>query len=179
MWKRKNERSQGERKGDTEKWTKEPVFRGNSVIVKRQKKHKILRRVEGQQPQNHVQCFFVVVPLVSSWSPIVFVYLVHCKSVAHLVFCTCGLCLSSFWWLCFVFCFHVCVYCALCFWFCCFSFLHFLFVWPKTRANHRISEMFVLMFRFGACILAVSVDPAKNPYSDQRWKWYLFHFYGS
>ena len=41
-------------------------------------------------------------------------------------------CFSSFWWLCFVFCFHVCLYCALCFWFCCFSFLHFLIVWPKN-----------------------------------------------
>ena len=109
---------------------KNPFSGENSVIVKN-KKHKILRRVEGQQPQNHVQGFFVV-PLVSSWSPIVFVYLVHCKSVVHLVFLLLVFCFSSFWWLCFVFCFHVCLYCALCFWFCCFSFLHFLIVWPKN-----------------------------------------------
>ena len=62
------------------------LFSGENSVIVKDKKHKILRRVEGQQPQNHVQGFFVVVPLVSSWSPIVFVYLVHCKSVAHLVF---------------------------------------------------------------------------------------------
>ena len=37
--------------------------------------------------------FFLVVPLVSSWSPIVFVYLVHCKSVTHLVFLLSVFCL--------------------------------------------------------------------------------------
>ena len=53
---------------------------------KKTQKHKILRRVEGQQPQKTRAMFFVFVPLVSSWSPIVFEYLVHCKSVTHLVF---------------------------------------------------------------------------------------------
>ena len=58
--------------------------RKNSVFVK-DTKPKILRRVEGQQPKTTRAGFFLV-PLVSSWSRIVFVYLVHYKSVTHLVF---------------------------------------------------------------------------------------------
>ena len=136
-------------------------------MCKKDKKHKILRRVEGQQPQNTRARFFVFVPLVSSWSPIVFVYLVHCKSVTHLVFC----------FRCFVFFFLVVGFrflfpslsllCSL--------FLILLFLFPafslcvtKNRSNHRISEIFILMFCFGACILALSFGPAKNPYSAQR-----------
>ena len=53
----------------------------------------------------------------------------------------------------------------------CSLFLILLFLFPafshcvtkKPRSNHRISEMFVLIFRFGACILAVSLGPAKKP----------------
>ena len=45
-----------------------------------------------------------------------------------------------------------------------FFFLHFSLCDQKTRSNHRISEMLILMFCFGACILAFSLGPAKNPY---------------
>ena len=75
-------------------------------------------------PKHTCRVLFVV-PLVSSRSRIVFVYLVHWKK-----------CHSSFfffsWWLCFVLCFHFCFYCALCFWFCCF-----FFVWPKNQIKSQ------------------------------------------
>ena len=49
----RNERSQGERKGDTEKWTKITLFQGkNSVFVKRPEKTKKNKKVEGELPQN-------------------------------------------------------------------------------------------------------------------------------
>ena len=46
--------------------------------------------------------------------------------------------------------------------FCCFFFC-ILLCDQKSRSNHRISEMFILMFCFGACILAFSLGPAKTP----------------
>ena len=57
-WKRKRERSQRERKGDAEREQNNPFAGENPVWVKRQKQ-KILRRVEGQQPQNTHGGFFL------------------------------------------------------------------------------------------------------------------------
>ena len=62
---------------------------GKQCFCKRQKNTKYLEGLKANSPKTHVQGFFVV-PLVSSWSRIVFVYLVHCKSVTHLVFFTFG-----------------------------------------------------------------------------------------
>ena len=130
-------------------------------------KTQILRRVEGQQPQNTRAVFFVV-PLVPSWSPIVFVYLIHCKSVTHLVFFTFGVLFFFFLVVVFRFLFpFLPLLCSLfliqLFFSCSFSLCD-----PKPRSNYRISEMLILMFCFGACILARSLGPAKNPYSAQR-----------
>ena len=146
---------------------KNPFSGENSVIVK-DKKHKILRRVEGQQPQDHVQVF-----LLSLWSPhghISSSYTLFIAKVSLILF---------FLLLVFVFLFFggcVSFFLFPCLSLLCSLFLILLFLFPafshcvtkKPRSNHRISEMFVLMFRFGACILAVSLGPAKNPYSDQN-----------
>ena len=134
----------------------------NSVFVKG-KKHKILRRVEGQQAQNTRAGFFCC-PLglfMVTYRLRMPCSLQKCHSS---FFFTLVFCFSSFWWLCFVFCFHVCLYCA----FCKLDFVVFFFfcilLWDqKSRSNHRISEMFILMFCFGACILAFSLGPAKTP----------------
>ena len=173
---RETESEKGEVKEAKEKtgrhWEMNKITRvqGKNSVLWKDKKHKILRRVEGQQPPKHIQFVFVLVPLVSSWSPIVFVYLVHCKSVTHLdSFLLSVFCFFLFLVVVFRFLFpSLSLLCSL------FLILLFLFpafslcVTPKTRSNHRISEMFILMFCFGACILALWLGPAKNPYSAQR-----------
>ena len=51
---KRSERSQGERKGGTEKWTKITLFQGEKQCFckKTPKNKKIIRRVEGQLPKN-------------------------------------------------------------------------------------------------------------------------------
>ena len=160
------------KKGRHSEMNKITRFQGkNSVFVKRQTTQNTKKGRRPTAPKKHVQLFIVFVPLVSSWSPIVFVYLVHCKSVTHLVFFLHFRCFVFFssWWLCFGLLFpSSSLLCSL--------FLIMLFLFPafslsmtqKTRSNHRIFAMFILMFCFGACILALWLGPAKNPYSAQR-----------
>ena len=138
------------------------------MFVKRQKTPKYQEGLKTNSPKTHVQGFFVV-PLVSSWSPIVFVYLVHCKSVTHLV-------IFYFW--CFVFLllggcvsFFVSIFVFIVLFVldsvvslsCIFSLCD-----QKLRSNHKIFKTLISMFCFGACILALSLGPAKNPCSAQR-----------
>ena len=145
-------------------------FQGKSSVFVKDKKHKILRRVEGQQPPKHTCRGFFCCPsglLMVTYRLRKPCSLQKCHSSCYFFYFWC-FCLPSFWWLCFVFSFHLCLYCALCFWFSCFSFLHFLFVWPKSQIKSQNIETLILMFCFGTCILALSLGPAKNPYSAQR-----------
>ena len=158
---------------------KNPFSGENSVIVKRQKTQNTKKGWRPTAPRPRAGFFCCPFGLLM---------------VTYRLRIPCSLqkCRSSCFFLLLVFCFSFFGGCVSFFLFPCLSllcslFLILLFLFPafshcvtkKPRSNHRISEMFVLMFRFGACILAVSLGPAKNPYSDQRWKWYLFHFYGS
>ena len=138
-------------------------FQGKNSVFVKTKKHKILRRVEGQQPQNTRAGFFCC-PfglLMVTYRLRMPCSLQKCHSSCFLLLV---FCFSSSWWLCFVVCFHVCLYCAFCKLDFVVSFSAFFLCDQKTRSNHRISEMFILMFCFGACILAFSLGPAKNPY---------------
>ena len=130
------------------------------------KKQKKQNTKKGWRPtaSKHTCRFFFVVPLVYSWSCIVFVYLVHCKSVTHLVFFTFGVLCFFFLVVVFRLLFPFLSFLCSLFLILLFMFLHFSLCDQKTRSNHRISEMFILMFCFGACILAFSLGPAKNPY---------------
>ena len=139
-------------------------FQGkNSVFIKKQKTQNTKK---GWRPtaSKHTCRFFFVVPLVYSWSCIVFVYLVHCKNVTHLVLFTFGVLCFFFLVVVFRLLFPFLSFLCSLFLILLFMFLHFSLCDQKTRSNHRISEMFILMFCFGACILAFSLGPAKNPY---------------
>ena len=143
-------------------------FQGKNSVFAKDKKHKILRRVEGQQPQNTRAGFF----LLSLWSPHGHVsssYTLFIANVSLILFffffrsfvsLLLGGCVSFFVSI-FVFIglfvFDFVVY-----------FSAFSLCEQKTRSNHRISEMFILIFCCRACILAFSLGPAKNPYLDQR-----------
>ena len=145
------------------------LFPGENSVFAKDKKHKILRRVEGQQPQNTRAGFF----WLSLWSPHGHVSSSYTLFIAKVslilfffvfrsfVFLLLGGCVS---FLLFPF---LSLLCSL-FLILLFLFLHFLCVTKKTRSNHRISEMFILIFCCRACILAFSLGPAENPYSDQR-----------
>ena len=126
-------------------------FQGKTVFLQKTKTQNTKKGWRPTAPKHTCRVLFVV-PLVSSRSRIVFVYLVHCKSVTHLVF------------------------------FFSFGVLFFFFlvvVFRLVFPYHRISEMFILIFCCRACILAFSPGPAKNPYSDQRTTpqngiWFIF-----
>ena len=152
-------------------------FQGKTVFLQKTKKHKILRRVEGQQPQNTRAGFY----LLSLWSPHGHVSSSYTLFIAKmsliLFFFSFGILFFVFLVVVFRFVFpFLSLLCSL---FLLFIFLHFLCVTKKTRSNHRISEMFTLIFCCRACILAFSLGPAKNPYSDQRTTpqngiWFIF-----
>ena len=163
-WKRKSERSQGEKKGRHWEMNKITRFQGKNSVFVKDKKHKILRRVEGQQPQNTRAGFFCC-PfglLMVTYRLRIPRSLQKCHSSCFFFYFRCfvflllGGCVSFF-----VSMFVFIVFFAFDF---VVFFLHFSLCDQKTRSNHRISEMFILMFCFGACILAFSLGPAKNPY---------------
>ena len=125
------------KKGRHWEMNKITCFQGKNSVFAKDKTHKILRKVEGQQPQNTRAGFF----LLSLWSPHGHVsssYTLFIAKVSLILFFffLSEFCFSSSWWLCFVFCFHFCLYCALCFWFCGFFFCIF-FVWPKNQIKSQ------------------------------------------
>ena len=66
-------------------------------------------------------------------------------------------------WLCFLVSIHLYLCCALYFSFSCFSLLSSLLVWQKPRSNHKISQILIVIFCFGACIPTLSLGPDNNP----------------
>ena len=139
-------------------------FQGKNSVFIKNKKHKILRRVEGQQPQNTRAGFF----LLSLWSTHGHVSSSYTLFIAKvsliLFFFTFGVLCFFFLVVVFRLLFPFLSFLCSLFLILLFIFLHFSLCDQKTRSNHRISEMFILMFCFGACILAFSLGPAKNPY---------------
>ena len=112
----KGEVKEAKEKRETLRNEQNNPFQGkNSVFVKKNKKHKILRRVEGQLPPKHVQFFL----FLSLWSPhghlsssytlfIAKMSLILFSFVFVFSFSLLGGCVS-------VCCFHLCLYSALCF----------------------------------------------------------------
>ena len=133
-WRRRSERSQRER--ETLRNEQNNPFSGKTcVFVKRRKTQNTKKGWKPTAPKHTCRdCFF---PLVSSWSHILFVYLVHCKSVIHLGFLLSVFFFSSSWWLCFVFLFpSLFLLCSL-FLILLFLFPAFLFVWPKNQIKSQ------------------------------------------
>ena len=73
------------------------------------------------------------------------------------------LCFPSFRWLCFLVSIHLYFCCVLYFSFSCLSLLSSLLVWQKPRSNHKISQILIVIFCFGACIPTLSLGPDNNP----------------
>ena len=107
-------------------------FQGkHCVLWKDQKTQKTKKGWRPTAPK-HTCKFFL---FLSLWSPhgyLSSLYTLFIAKMSLILFFTFGVLSFLFWWLCFVFCFHICLYCALCFWFCCFSFLHFSLCNQKT-----------------------------------------------
>ena len=137
-------------------------FQGKNSVFVKGKKHKILRMVEGQQAQNTRAGFFCC-PLglfMVTYRLRMPCSLQKCHSFFFFYF---GVLLFFFLVVVFRFLFPcLSLLCVLQVRFCCFFFC-ILLCDQKSRSNHRISEMFILMFCFGACILAFSLGPAKTP----------------
>ena len=155
-------------------------FQGKNSVFVKDKKHKILRRVEGQQAQNTRAGFFCC-PLglfMVTYRLRMPCSLQKCHSSC---FFTLVFCFSSFWWLCFVFCFHVCLYCAFCKLDFVVSFSAFCCV---TKKADQITEYLKCSFWCSALVPASShfhlaqlrplLGPEKHPSKS-----YLIHFYGS
>ena len=66
-------------------------------------------------------------------------------------------------WFCFLVSIHLYLYCVLYFLFSALSLLYSLLVWQKPRSNHKISEILIFMFCFGACIPTRPLGPDNNP----------------
>ena len=138
-------------------------FQGKNSVFIKNKKHKILKRVEGQQPQNTRAGFFCC-----PFGLLMVMYRLRIPCSLQKCHSSCFLlsvfCVSSFWWFLFRLLFPLLSFLCSLFLILLFMFLHFSLCDQKNRSNHRISEMFILMLCFGACILAFSLGPAKNPY---------------
>ena len=108
----------------------------NSVFIKKQKTQNTKK---GWRPtaSKHTCRFFFVVPLVYSWSCIVFVYLVHCKSVTHLVFFDFRCFVFLLFGGCVSFIVSIFVFLVLCVFDFVVYFSAFVFVWPKNQIKSQ------------------------------------------
>ena len=88
----------------------------------------------------------------------------------RLLMVTCRLHIPCLWHMCHssllsYFCcyFFLYLYCALYFSFSSLSLLYSFLVRQKPRSNHKISEILIFMFCFGACITTLPLGPDNNP----------------
>ena len=100
---------------------------------------------------------------VSSWSPVVFAYLVVCKCIIHPCFLTLLLCFPSLRWLCFLVSIHLHLCCVLYISFNCLSLLSSLLVWEQPDQMRKYLTILFSCLCFSACIPTLSLRPTNNP----------------
>ena len=120
---------------------------------------------QGKKPRlfwlSHVRVFFSISSPhghLSSWHTFLFANASFILAILLLL-----LCFPSLRWLCFLVSIHLYLCCALYFSFSCLSLLSSLLVWQQPRSNHKISQILIVIFCFGACIPTLSPGPENNP----------------
>ena len=106
-----------------------------------------------------LRCVVLLFHFVSSWSPVVLIYLLVCKCFIRPCILILAVMLFFLRWFCFLVSIRLYLCCALYFAFGYFSLLSSLLVWQKPRSNHKISQILIVIFCFGACIPTLSLGP--------------------